>query len=112
MYSFRRRIFLFVCLLVSAVAIAWSRSHRFAESVEIVTPGGGLLFTTHPGRLCACWPSPIAHPDARRWTVSAASAPFVFPDAAPMGRDADPYGVVEMTLDAESFRDARLESGV
>ncbi|HET6247843.1 MAG TPA: hypothetical protein VFE47_09105 [Tepidisphaeraceae bacterium] len=103
----RLRIFPLVCLLlVSAVAVGWARSYRFAESVEIVTPRGGLLVTSHPARLCACWPSPLAHPAAMHWRFIGASV--VRDDRLPA---ANSYDSNPVTMQTDSAQRVKLATG-
>jgi hypothetical protein len=100
MHTATPRIFPVICvLLLSAVALAWARSARFTDGMEIVSPRGGMLISSHPGRLCACWPSPFVHPaGSRRWSVSAAST--ARDDAIPIDDPPD-YDVVTQADSAE-----------
>ena len=94
-----QRIWLYFCvLLLAAIALAWARSPRFTDSIEFVSPRGGMLISSHPGRLCACWPSPLLHPvGSRRWTVSAASTPR--DDALPI-KDSQRFDLALMQVES------------
>lgn len=69
------RIVLSLCLLlIAAISLAWLRSPKFTDSVEIIGLRGGLLISSHPGRVCVCWPSPVNHLPGSRWSVAVDSS--------------------------------------
>jgi hypothetical protein len=106
MHNLIPRIFLLLCiLLLAAISLAWARSPRFTDSIEIVGPRGGVLISSHPGRLCVCWPSPLAHPaGSRQWTASVDCTPR---DDAPLTMEPFNPALVQ----AESARGAKFVSG-